>query len=340
MRKSLWSRLIAIGIVLCFCRFSSAQFGRPHADVKQAAVNYSALRAGKPAVAAVVVEVKEGFHAQSHTPLDPNFIAFEIHPDSNANVAFGDPQYPPGKIEDYPALGKLSVYTGQITLYVPFTVKGDAKSGPIEITGKLRLQACNDNVCFPPESPTFSVKTEIVATDAAVKPNEPDLFKGYHEARDTGASKGATQSTAPSAVIAPKSSSATIFGIELGKDAYGLAFAIAFLTGIIFNAMPCVLPVIPLKALGFYNVAQHNRAKSLLLGSVFSIGMIATFAAFGFLIFVRHAFDWGGLFTHSWFIALIVILLLLLSASTFGLFTVALPTAVYRFTPREDTYGG
>ena len=63
-----------------------------------------------------------------------------------------------------------------------------------------------------------------------------------------------------------------------------MAFVAAFFAGIMFNAVPCVLPVVPLKAMGFYEVSQHNRAKSLSFGIVFSLGIIATFAALALLV--------------------------------------------------------
>ena len=51
-----------------------------HGDVAfKSTVNAStALRQGQKAWAAVVVEIEDGYHAQSNTPLDENFIKFEI----------------------------------------------------------------------------------------------------------------------------------------------------------------------------------------------------------------------------------------------------------------------
>src|SRR5690349_11023583 len=83
------------------------------ATIEKTAVNFSALPAGKKAMAAVVLEVKEGFHAQSHVPLDPALIPFTVKMNDVPGLSFGEIQYPPGKIEDYPALGKLSVYTAR-----------------------------------------------------------------------------------------------------------------------------------------------------------------------------------------------------------------------------------
>jgi len=299
-------------MVFALCGLCVAAGPPKHGEITKAVVNSSGLRVGQKAWAAVVVEIQGGYHAQSHTPLDENFIKFEVKPDENASVTFGEAKYPPGEIEDYPALGKLSVYQGRVVVHVPLEVKAGAKPGPVEITGKVRFQACDDKVCYPPETPKFSIKTEIVAADAPVKPNEPDLFKGLEKASvdvapqaPTGAPAVATTAAAPARVDA-----------SIGMVAW--QFLIAFLAGIVFNVMPCVLPVLPLKAVGFYNAAQHSRAKSLAFGATFSAGLIATFAAFGVLIFGFQRFSWGQLFTYTWFQAFIVVALLGLAGARSG----------------------
>src|SRR5262249_39692076 len=63
--------------------------------ILDAAVDVSALGQGKRAMAAVQFEVKEGFHAQSHTPKQDN-IKFEIVLDDQAALKFGEPLYPKG----------------------------------------------------------------------------------------------------------------------------------------------------------------------------------------------------------------------------------------------------
>src|SRR5439155_23644025 len=101
---------------------------------------------------------------------------------------------------------------------------------------------------------------------------------------------------------------------------------------------------VPLKALGFYEVSQHNRAKSVLLGAVFSAGLIASFALLGLFVVglkgTEYQLNWGELFTKTWFRASIVTILVVMAVGTFGVFSVNVPTSVYRFTPRHDTYVG
>jgi thiol:disulfide interchange protein DsbD len=117
-------------------------------------------------------------------------------------------------------------------------------------------------------------------------------------------------------------------------------FPIAFAVGIIFNLMPCVLPVLPIKAIGFYEAAQHSRARSILLATAFSVGIISIFAVLAVLILVTKQLTWGQQFSNPYFIWPLVIVLLLMGMGLMGLFSVRLPTAVYTVTPRHDTITG
>ena len=332
-------RVFALVLLLAgLCRAAAKP---QRAEIAKAEINASALQVGKKAWAAIVVDVKPGFHAQSHTPLDPNYIPFTVKLDENRSLKFGDVRYPPGMVENYPALGNLSVYTGKIVIFVPVEAKADAKPGATKLTGKVRYQICDNNACYPPENPTFQIETQIVPAGAEVKPNDPELFK---DVKDLPAA--AEVPTAANADAA--AGSAQPIQVTGKQNAAAWAqFLTAFLVGIVFNVVPCVLPVLPLKAVGFYEASHHSRFKSLSFGAVFSLGLIATFAVFGILIFGytwigfhHRPFDWGQLFTKWWFTLGIVVILLGMAAGTFGAFSVGVPTALYSVSPRHDTYWG
>jgi len=277
------------------------------------ALNFSSLQPGQQAVIAVVLDIAPGLHAQSHTPLAANLIPLRVSVDANPAIKTLEEIYPEPKIEEYPALGKLSVYAGRAIVYVPIEVSRDATPGELKLSGKLSYQICNDNTCFAPESPAWSVSAQIVAANQEIKPANAELFTAFDPHVFVRRSTPA---------ISP------------------VLFLSAFVIGIIFNVMPCVLPVVPLKIMGFYEASRHSRAKSVLLGTVFSLGIVTTFAALALLVLVYRKLEWGQLFGNPYFTIAVIVILLAMALQTFGTFEVILPQAVYRYTPSHETVLG
>jgi thiol:disulfide interchange protein DsbD len=164
---------------------------------------------------------------------------------------------------------------------------------------------CDDKVCYPPKNVPFTIETAV--STAPPEYAHTDLFAPLR--------------------------------VEEGHGAW-YWFPVAFAVGIIFNLMPCVLPVLPIKAIGFYEAAQHSRARSIGLATAFSIGIIAIFAILAVLILVTKQLTWGQQFSNPWFIWPLVIILLAMGLGLMGLFSLRLPTAVYTVTPRHDTVAG
>ena len=315
-----------------------------------AALSCSALQPGQPFALAIVIDIKPGFHAQSAKPLDKDLIPMTVALEPNAAAVVGNPIYPEGRIETYPALGRISVYTGKVIVHLPIRVKDDAAPGATNIAGSVRYQICDDRTCFAPETTKFSVDTRIVPSDQGVLAANAELFTEFDPRAFASIGTGAaTQpmtrpATAPAASAAsePPVAVVSIFGwhVELRQDSRAAALLVAFLAGIIFNVMPCVLPVLPLKALSFYEVAQHSRGRCLALAVVFSLGIVAVFGALAVVVVAMKLIVWGEMFAQAWFTWTIVAILVVMALGMFGAFTVALPTAIYSITPRHDTYTG
>lgn len=301
----------------------------------QAVLSTKSLQPGQEGLIAVELDIKKGYHAQSHHK--PTSYATEIRMTAPGPVKPGDAVYPVGHLQDYPGLGKINVYTGKVVLYVPFKVSDDARPGETKIAGEIEYQVCDDaGQCLLPETKPFAITAPIVAKGAPVEANQPELFKDYE------ALKKATPWTqpaggAPGQVQAPPANLSTPRGANWGA-AYALV--IAFAAGLLFNVMPCVLPVLPLKAIGFYEVAQHNRGRSVALGAVFALGVVLFFFILSVPIFILKQLTWGEQFSNPYVVWFIVVLLVIFAAGMFGAFTVNLPTGVYAFTPRHDTYSG
>jgi thiol:disulfide interchange protein DsbD len=104
--------------------------------------------------------------------------------------------------------------------------------------------------------------------------------------------------------------------------------------------MPCVLPVLPLKVMGFYEASHQHRSQSVLFGLVFSLGLISVFAVLALLVLVFRALDWGGLFSHGWFIWCITALWSCWRSGSWAGGISSCLSGVYTFEPRHDTYAG
>jgi len=331
-------------------------WGRVSADVS-AALNFSGLHPGQTAMIAVVVTVHDGLHAQSHTPLDANLIPFQLKPDANTSADFLDAVYPPGEVHDYEA-GKMSVYTGKVIAYLPIRVKPEAATGAITLSGVVNLQACTEKSCYAPENEKWTIQTTIVPADQATTSANAELFAGapaFPASTNVASAAVSTQPATP-AVAPPSMPAATVasgqttvslfgFSFDLHDHSPLLAVAVAFLAGIIFNVVPCVLPVLPVKAIGFYEASQHSRARSLLLGFVFSLGLVALFAALGMVVILSkslfgHQITWGQQFSYPWFVWGVALVLGVLGFGMLGAFSMQLPTSVYGLDFRHDTLSG
>ncbi len=105
------------------------------------------------------------------------------------------------------------------------------------------------------------------------------------------------------------------------------AIAAAFLGGIILNLMPCVFPVISLKALSL--IRHHDKpARAKAEGLAFLFGVVITmFILAGVLLLARSggsAVGWGFQLQSPLVIALLILVMLASALNLFGLFEVGL----------------
>ena len=129
-----------------------------------------------------------------------------------------------------------------------------------------------------------------------------------------------------------------------------IAIGLAFLGGVILNFMPCVLPVISLKLLGFAriseadvpiakNMQQTQTARPLLsiarleMGAIF-VGIVLSFFLLGLVLaglkLSGVAVGWGMQFQQPLFLGVMTLVLLVFSANLWGLFAIPLPFGINR----------
>lgn len=148
------------------------------------------------------------------------------------------PQLPAGEIKyDEYFEKELEVYYHQLNVELPST------SLPYEL--KVHSQGCADaGLCYPPQIQTYKVTAAGISLQAPPGPSGTPA-----SAQDTGA---------------------------LGFTALLLTMLAAALGGVILNLMPCVFPVLSLKALSL--AQSHNSPhQQHLHGWAYTLGAVATF---------------------------------------------------------------
>ncbi len=110
-----------------------------------------------------------------------------------------------------------------------------------------------------------------------------------------------------------------------GGGFFGLttAWLFAFIGGLILNLMPCVLPVLSLKVLGFVEQAGGDPRKARSHGLVFTAGSFLILA--GALLLLRaggEAIGWGFQLQNPTIVALLAFVFLLLALNLFGVFEI------------------
>jgi thiol:disulfide interchange protein DsbD len=182
------------------------------------------------------------------------------------------------------------------------------------------------NTNFDVEGTTETLKggAEVARLKKIVKTNEtrwPDRLEGILV--------GKLDSSEPIAVevdLGIKAHTATMPSVTPGSLATILL--LAFVGGLILNVMPCVLPIIALKILGFVKQSAEAPGRVRNLGIVYGLGVMASFLILaGLAIGVQQAggvANWGDAFRHPQFQVALTVLMTLIALNLFGVFEITL----------------
>lgn len=117
------------------------------------------MKAGGTATQTLNVAVLPGFHVNSDKPKDEFLIPLKLTWTDGPLQAKSITYPKPEEIK----VGKdmLSVFTGNFTIQTAFKASERSAQGASTITGKLRYQACNNEMCFRPASIDIRVPVVI-----------------------------------------------------------------------------------------------------------------------------------------------------------------------------------
>jgi cytochrome c biogenesis protein CcdA len=146
-------------------------------------VETSAVPAGSNARLALRVVLPEGLHLQSNAPYEPNYIPTVLWLDTPDGVSGVEVVFPDAT--DFVQAGvaePLAVFEHEFVIGVQVAIAAGHAPGEVSVPALFRYQACDDKVCFPPQTMeaawTFRVAEAAGGTVDASRAEHADVFGG------------------------------------------------------------------------------------------------------------------------------------------------------------------
>ncbi|WP_051286438.1 protein-disulfide reductase DsbD family protein [Megalodesulfovibrio gigas] len=215
----------------------------------------------------------------------------------------------------------IRAYLDRTPLFLDLT----GSAFPLEIRGELQMLFCSDTSCWPVReavSHRWESRPQTLASMAS-----PPLQALY-----TASAPGKAPSppvpetaTAADAIVTDDYAFAPQFfrpGLEVGG--LGKALLLAFLAGMLLNAMPCVLPVLSLKCSAILAVSgqesRREQERQFREHSIwFAVGILCYFFILGGVLGLA-GLAWGQLFQQPALLLGLAVVLFMLGLSLFGVF--------------------
>lgn len=260
-----------------------------------------------------------------------------IHVASPAGWKVGKPQPSGNPIEKETGLPEQPVqsyHEGSVSWTLELDVPADAKPGDYSLAGLIGYQTCTEGKCDSHTAASFDTTITVGADAAGTSPLSfrSATYNSVSEAIEGPATEEPSASTdEPPATDAENDSTAPVIvsGGE-GQQSVAWVLLLAFGGGLILNIMPCVLPVIGFKLLGFVEQAGESRARIFMLNVWYSVGVIAVFLVLATLGVIAKSitgqeFGWGQQFNYDSFNITVVAVLFVMALSLVGVWEMPVP---------------
>ncbi len=267
-------------------------------------VSPDSLKPGEKGTIKAIMAIPDNMH-QNYVPGEYDFFYLTA---TAKNLSFGKTQYPPAD-----RIGEDGewIYDKKVTLTLPFTVKKDAKSGKIPIDIEFGYNNCFESgACEPPE--TVNQKLSIKIIDTAETIDEGDSIVSVLPATPDSVPEPIKENI-------PKPVAANIWKYLL----------MAFLGGVILNIMPCVLPVLSIKAMSIVKQAHQGKSVIMRHSFAYTAGILFSFLILATVIVILkiagESVGWGFQFQNTAFVMVLTSMIFVFALSLFDVFIISPP---------------
>ena len=155
------TRLVVPALVVLATAGPHAQVSRPKAEVTP--LVEGTAQAGSDVRAALEVTLPEGLHTQSNRPRDATLIPTTLTVDPPAGVTVDEVVWPaPIDLAQAGSDKPLAVFERAFLIGVRFSLSASTGAADLTVPARLRYQACDANLCFPPATATVQWTVHVV----------------------------------------------------------------------------------------------------------------------------------------------------------------------------------
>lgn len=120
------------------------------------------ISAGGSSEAVVQLVIENGYHVNGNPPTYPYLKATELVIAPASGISAGAVKYPPALSRKFPfAEEPLAVYEGETEIKAALKADKAAGKGQQSLSAILRIQACDDQVCYPPGTIDLTIPVTI-----------------------------------------------------------------------------------------------------------------------------------------------------------------------------------
>ena len=280
----------------------------------------SAVRPGDRFKLGVALDVARGYHINAHVPTLDYVIPTTVRFTVPSGFVLEEVQYPEPELKSFTFAPdtKLAVHDGIVVITAGIEAAASLHPGSLKVPVRVRVQACNDQLCLPPADIDFDIPIQAVAAGTPVRETNSDIFSGLKQFQ------GSPQKDDLADIIA--------------SSGLPLALLAVFLAGLALNLTPCVYPLIPI-TIGFFvnQASSHGKprlSRTFLLAVMYVFGMAITYSILGVAASMT-----GGLFgaalQNSFVLIALASVMVALALSMFGVYEFRVPQFLNRFASQS-----
>ncbi|MCU0353961.1 MAG: thioredoxin family protein [Cytophagales bacterium] len=280
--------------------------------------------------------------------LGPQVTAFTFKPnDTYQLVGKVKPVKPKKKYDDLWG-GEYTYFIGQGEFRQTVKI---LKANP-RIEGGIEYQVCSevDGKCIPGEEAFKFDQIKLVAAAetsggpavaATEKPTDSASVAAATEKNPKNAQNAPMNGDEKQATVSEPTNTATLAPVSGDKDdSLGSFLLLAFLSGFIALAMPCVYPLIPM-TVSFFTHQGGSRQRGIWYAVIYGLSIIVIYTLIGSVFSLVFGSDSANALSTHWLPNLLFFAVFVVFGLSFlGLFEIVLPSSLVNRVDREADKGG